>query len=159
MKHTILLLLSGKWKFRFYLNLFTKTNNKYFRKFLVGRIYKTSSCIFSESSNISNSVKFPHPTGIVIGAGVTIAENSIVYQNVTIGLSKKDSFINNEEPTNYYPYIEENVTIYANSLVIGGIHVGKNAIIGGSTLVNKDVPENAIVGGNPCKIIKIQEGL
>ena len=46
------------------------------------------------------------------------------------------------------------MTIYANSVIIGGVNVGKNSIIGAGSIVINDVPENAIVAGNPAKIIK-----
>ena len=50
--------------------------------------------------------------------------------------------------------IGDNVTICANSTVIGGIHIGDNALIGAASLVRKDVEANTMVGGNPMRIIK-----
>ena len=52
------------------------------------------------------------------------------------------------------PVIGDNVTICANSTVIGGIHIGDNALIGAASLVRKDVEANTMVGGNPMRIIK-----
>ena len=39
-------------------------------------------------------------------------------------------------------------------IVIGGVTIGDNAIIGAGTVVVKDVPENAVVVGNPGRIIE-----
>lgn len=41
-----------------------------------------------------------------------------------------------------------------NVTCIGDIHIGDNAVIAAGSVVVKDVPENAIVAGNPAKIIK-----
>ena len=90
-------------------------------------------------------VFFPHPLGIVIGKGVSIGNGCRIYQNVTIGLK-------NETDTQY-PKIGNNVTIYANSIIIGDIVIGDNTIIGASTVVTKSIPPNSIVAGNPAKII------
>ena len=52
-----------------------------------------------------------------------------------------------------YPVLGNNVTIYANSVVVGDVKIGNNVVIGASSLVLKDVPDNSIVAGNPAKII------
>jgi serine O-acetyltransferase len=54
-----------------------------------------------------------------------------------------------------YPTIGDNVTIYANSVIIGGIKIGDNAIIGAGAVVVKDVPPKAVVAGNPAIILKL----
>lgn len=86
---------------------------------------------------------FPHPVGIVISKETVIGRNCAIFQNVTIGTW------NNKSPT-----IGNNVKIYANSVIIGGIKIGDNAIIGAGSVVLNDVPANAVVAGNPAKIIK-----
>lgn len=51
--------------------------------------------------------------------------------------------------------IDENVWIGENVAVLPGIKVGKNAIIGANSVVTHDVPANAVVGGNPARVIKM----
>ena len=55
--------------------------------------------------------------------------------------------------------IENNVWIGTNVFIKEGIHVGNNVIIGANSVVTKDVPDNAIIGGIPAKIIKFKSKL
>lgn len=50
--------------------------------------------------------------------------------------------------------IGNNVWIGGGAIVLSGVKVGDNAVIAAGAVVTKDVPANAIVGGNPAKIIK-----
>lgn len=54
------------------------------------------------------------------------------------------------------PIIGDNVYIAKGSIVMGGITIGNNAIIGANAVVNIDVPENGVAAGVPAKIIKIK---
>jgi len=51
--------------------------------------------------------------------------------------------------------IEDNVWVGEGVCILPGVKVGKNAIIGANSVVSKDVPPNAVVGGVPARIIKI----
>lgn len=51
------------------------------------------------------------------------------------------------------PIIGDNVTICANSTVIGKIRIGNNVLIGAGSVVIDDVPDNAVVVGNPAKVV------
>ena len=51
------------------------------------------------------------------------------------------------------PTIGDNVTIGANVVIIGEITVGNNVTIGAGSVIIKDVPDYAIVVGNPQRII------
>jgi acetyltransferase-like isoleucine patch superfamily enzyme len=46
------------------------------------------------------------------------------------------------------------VWIGINTVILKGITIGKNTVIGANSLVVKDIPANVIAGGNPCKVIK-----
>lgn len=58
---------------------------------------------------------------------------------------------------NKRPIIGNNVSMGAHSMVIGGVHVGDNVIIGAGAVVVKNVPANAIVAGNPARILKYRD--
>jgi len=55
--------------------------------------------------------------------------------------------------------IGKNVWVGANALILPGVTIGDNCTIGAGSVVNKDVPENSIAVGNPCKVIKKVDGI
>jgi putative colanic acid biosynthesis acetyltransferase WcaF len=50
--------------------------------------------------------------------------------------------------------IGEDAFIGARAFVLPGITIGARSIIGACSVVTKDVPENVIAAGNPCKILR-----
>lgn len=51
-------------------------------------------------------------------------------------------------------YIDKNVWLGVNVIVMKGVSIGENSVIGAGSVVTKDIPANVIAGGNPCKIIR-----
>ena len=49
--------------------------------------------------------------------------------------------------------IGDNVFIGMQTTILKGVHIGNNVIIGANSLVNKDIPDNCVAAGNPCKVI------
>lgn len=98
---------------------------------------------------LKKNTVFDHPFGIVI-AQAGFGNNCRIYQNVTIG----GKYGHKSKYPDDYPKIGNNVTIYANSCIIGGISIGDNSVIAAGSVVLNDVPANSLVAGNPAKIIK-----
>lgn len=40
-----------------------------------------------------------------------------------------------------------------NTTILKGVHIGNNVVIGAGSFVNKDIPDNCVAAGNPCKVI------
>lgn len=95
------------------------------------------------------NTSFPHPVGIVLGMKVRLGKNCVIYQNVTVGTKETKNFM-----VAPYPTIEDNVTIFANSVIFGDVTIGANSIIGAGSVVFTDIPRNSVVAGNPAKVIK-----
>ena len=55
--------------------------------------------------------------------------------------------------------IGKNVWVGANALILPGVIIGNNCTIGAGSVVNKNIPDNSIAVGNPCKVIKKIEGV
>ena len=84
--------------------------------------------------------------GVVVHIESKIGDNCHIGQNVTIG-----------SMAGGVPELADNVRVGGGSFVFGKIKVGKNVIIGANSVVNKDVPDNAIVAGAPAKILRYRD--
>lgn len=51
-------------------------------------------------------------------------------------------------------YIGENTWIGANVVIVPGIHIGKNVVIGAGSVVTKDIPDDVVAVGNPCRVLR-----
>lgn len=83
-------------------------------------------------------------------AAKSIGKGCIIRNLTTIGVKSKNR--HQEKPT-----IGENVDFGVGVICIGNIHIGDNAIIAAGSVVVKDVPANAIVAGNPAKVIRFRD--
>lgn len=86
--------------------------------------------------------------GVVIHLNARIGHNCSVGQQVTIwgGNSRYPGV----------PTIGDNVRIHKGAIVFGGITIGNNVTIGANAVVDKPVPDNAVVAGVPEKILRIK---
>lgn len=50
--------------------------------------------------------------------------------------------------------IESNVWLGANCVVLPGVTIGENSVIGAGSIVTKDIPANVVAVGNPCRILR-----
>lgn len=92
------------------------------------------------------AICLPHPWGVIIHPHASVGVNVTIYQGVTIG--RKNTGRKAGIPT-----IGNNVTIWPNAVVIGGIVIGDGATVGAGAIVINDVPPNAVVAGNPARIL------
>lgn len=109
------------------------------------RLQRKYGVFISYKTVFDSTLILRHPTSIVIGEGVKLGREVKIFQNVTIGRS--DSSID------AYPSIGDNTTIYAGAVVLGGIKIGKNCVVGANAVVTRDVPDNSVAVGVPAKII------
>lgn len=62
------------------------------------------------------------------------------------------------EPASARPVtVGDNVLIGANAVVVEGICIGSNSVVAAGAIVIEDVPENAVVAGNPARIVKMKD--
>ncbi|MEK3884920.1 acyltransferase [Paenibacillus sp. PL2-23] len=81
---------------------------------------------------------------------ITVGRNTIIGYNTTI--------LTHEYLIKEYRLgdvrIGDDVMIGANSTILPGVTIGDRAVVAAGTLVHKDVPEGAFVGGNPMRVIE-----
>ncbi|MBO4242199.1 MAG: sugar O-acetyltransferase [Clostridiales bacterium] len=95
---------------------------------------------------------------VVLDVGkVTIGDNAQIAPNVSIYTAGHP--VHPDSRNSGYEYgidvtIGDNVWIGGNSCIMPGVTVGNNVVIGAGSVVTKDLPDNVIAFGNPCKVIR-----
>lgn len=88
-----------------------------------------------------------HGMGIVIGETATIGNDVLMYHNVTLGGTGKDT-------GKRHPDVGNNVLLSSGCKILGPIKIGDNAKVGANAVVIKEVPNNNTAVGMPAKNIK-----
>lgn len=131
----------------------------------------------AEKISVNKYLKAIHPSSIIcrnvpIGDGTVIVHGAIVQSSAKIGkhciLNTKSS-IGHDVIINDFVHVASGATICggsqigectwigAGSVIRQGIHIGKNCMIGAGSIVVKDIPDNVVAFGNPCRIIRENE--
>jgi serine O-acetyltransferase len=113
------------------------------------RCLQRYSIFVAAGAVVDPTVRFPHPTGIVIGNGVRVGRNVTIFQNVTLGGARVGDGANGN-----YPSIGDDTTIFAGCVVVGDISVGRNCTIGANSVVLHDVPDNSVAVGAPARVVR-----
>ncbi len=106
-------------------------------------------------AQIGENLFIDHGTGVVIGETTVIGDNVKIYQGVTLGALSipKDERGRAIRGVKRHPTVEDNVTIYANAIVLGGDTVlGKGCVVGGSVFLTSSVPPGCTVTFKPPEL-------
>lgn len=99
---------------------------------------------------------------IQIGNNVLIASNVQIY-TATHPVSVHERLVNDWDENADLPYfrtyalpviIEDNVWIGGGVVILPGVTIGKNSVIGAGSVVTRSIPVNSVAVGNPCKVIR-----
>lgn len=97
-------------------------------------------CCFSGVS-IRSYKKITIERNVRCGANVTVLDGDAHFDDPRSGVPKPI-------------LIKKNAWLGANVLVLKGVTIGENSVIGAGSVVTKDIPDNVIAAGNPCRVIR-----
>lgn len=120
-----------------------------------------SNCEIGDHCNIGQNVVIS--PGVILGKNVKIQNNVSVYTGVTceddVFLGPSCVFTNVINPRSHVSrkdeykktVVKQGASIGANATIVCGNNIGKYAFIGAGTVVTKEVPDYALVAGNPAR--------
>lgn len=116
---------------------------------------------------ITSSMEIGDNSGVGINAlmhGTVIIGNDVMMGPDCVIYTTNHSFDRIDIPMNQQGFSREEAVIIENDVWIGGrvtilpgVHIGNGSIVGAGAVVTKDIPDYAIVGGNPAKIIRYRK--
>lgn len=120
-----------------------------------------------ENSVVNNQLTVVLPKNVKIGSGVTVMNGALMMAAGGITIEDKVMIAANVQliSNNHDPYDRQILTckpvlikygawVGAGATILPGVTVGKYAIIGANSVVNKDIPDYAVAVGSPAKVVK-----
>ena len=114
-------------------------------------------CDFGENIHIGRNFYANHNLSILDGGRVTIGDSVFIAPNVVITTAghaidpeQRDRGMEIALPIT----IGSHVWMGANVCILPGVTVGDNVVIGAGSVVTKDIPDNVIAVGNPCRVLR-----
>ena len=104
-------------------------------------------------------------SGIYVNSNMTMVDDAHIYVGDKVMFGPNVSVITASHPIepelrarglqyNRDVHIGDNVWIGTGVIILPGVHIGKNSVIGAGSVVTRDVPDNVVAFGNPCRVIR-----
>ena len=114
-------------------------------------------CDYGKNIEVGKNFFANYNCMIIDVAKVTIGENCMMAPIVAIYTAGHP--IHPAARNSAYEYgievtIGDNVWLGGNTVVVPGVHIGSNVVIGAGSVVTKDIPDWSVAVGNPCRVVK-----
>lgn len=118
-------------------------------RFITELAHSATGIDIHPAARIGEYFAIDHGTGIVVGATAVVGNHVMLYQGVTLG-ARNFRYDEKGHPLDVprHPHLEDNVTVYSNTSILGNVRIGHDTIIGGNVWLTHDVPPHS----------KIQQG-
>ena len=123
---------------------------KFIRSFRMGILHLKGYKNIDSNVIIESGIKLDklNKKGIHIGSGCLIASGTTILAHEHIFVKPDGSYYFKDT------FIGNNCFVGVNSLICPGVHIGNQVVIGGGSVVTKDIPDHCIAAGVPAKVIK-----
>ena len=141
------------------LSPYDEETRKLVEELLENKIPKSSNILapmeidYGHQLKIGENVFINHSLCVSAAAGIEIEDGVQIAPQVTILTVNHD--LKEKTIVKCLPvYIKKNAWVGARTIILPGITIGENSVVGAGSVVTKDVPANTIVVGNPAKVIR-----
>ena len=110
---------------------------------------------FGAGMTVGTGLMLVHPVGVTIGLGLTIGDNVSFAGGVTAAARHYETAEGEEQE---FATICDGAIIGAHAVLVGGVRIGANAVVGANSVVLSDVPDNAVVMGSPARQVGTRQG-
>ena len=119
------------------------------------RILTPFICDFGNRVKFGKNVFINHSAVLSASGGIEFGEGVMLAPCVRIATINHDFAERHTKYTYAKVVIKKNAWIGMNATICPGVTIGENAVVAAGAVVTKDVPDNAVVGGCPAKVIKM----
>ncbi|MED4041114.1 sugar O-acetyltransferase [Niallia taxi] len=108
-------------------------------------------------THLGNDVYANFNLTLVDDTDIYIGNNVLIGPNVTIDAGTHPIHPELRRKAAQYNLpviIEDNVWIGAGAIILPGVRIGENTVIGAGSVVTKDIPPNVVAIGSPCRILR-----
>lgn len=118
-------------------------------------IYSGSKIYINKGASLKlGSGYINHNLNLSCFESITIGKGCVISENVTVRDSDDHTIAGSSKPMTQPIVIGDHVWIGMNVTILKGVNIGNGAVIAAGAVITKDIPENALVGGVPAKVIK-----
>lgn len=126
-------------------------------------------CVIGDDSQIGPFVEIQR--NVLIGKRVKVQSHTFISEGVTIEdeafIGHGVMFVNDKYPVSVLPLgaslpererilVCRGASIGSNATILGNVRIGAHALVGAGSVVTRDVPDNAVVAGNPAKFLRLK---